>query len=207
VKIWSKSKDKSKDVLRSGLRAYGDMVINMPFVTRFPRFAHYSRQFTPLIFIGTIGWSYLPVHGYPWWYRVLNLLVTYATVYAVMAGMSHTARLCEYCVKKFPLNGSQLAAKRRHRLWAYHFHWKRWILGPLAVELLIDFVGPHFGLRGQRNVMAWTIPALMFVWGYQRIIMTHDRLTAWCPWCRHNRPPDETLIPDPDPSQNIPVPA
>lgn len=207
MKRLSAWRDKPKDLARSVGREFGDIIINLPFVQRLPRFAHYSRQYTPLILMAGIGWSYIPLGSNPWWLRVLNILYVYATTYAIWAGISHTARLCDRCIARFPLNGSELAATRRHRLWANHFHWKRWIFGPLAAELMIQFVGPRFGLRGMWNALAWTPFALLFIWGYWRIMMTHDRLSAWCPWCRHNRPPDDVLEPDPDPSQNLPVPA
>ncbi len=196
---------RAKEFLRSVARAQGDMIINLPGARKFPRFAHYARQYTPLVLVGSAAWSYIPLDA--WWFRIANVAFVYAMMYTLMAGISHTARLCQYCIEKFPLNGSELAAQCRHRLWASHFHWKRWIFAPILVELLIQFIGPHIGVRGIWNTVAWTPAALVYVWGYWRIIMTHDRLTAWCPWCRHNRPPDDVLEPDPDPSENIPVPA
>lgn len=201
-----KFSERARDALRGTARSMGYAIVNLPFANRLPRFSHYSRRYTPLILVGSIGWSYIPVHGDPWWWRIASALFTYVLVYAVWAGISHTARLCEYCVREFPVNGPELAARCRRRLWINHFQWKRWLFGPMAVGALIIYAGPHIGLRGTWNTTAQVPPLLAFAWAQWRYFLTHDRLAAWCPWCRHNRPPEDASTPAPDPVEGKPVP-
>lgn len=199
--------DRAKDFGREFGRSMGSAIVNLPFAARFPRFAHYSRRYTPWILVGSIGWSYIPVHGNPMWWRIAGVVFVYAVLYSLWAGVGHTARLCEYCIREFPLNGAEMAAQRRRRLWVNHFRWKRWVFGPLIAEAVIFYAGPHVGLRGTWNVVAWTPFALAYAWAQQRYFLTHDKLAAWCPWCRHNRPPQDVPTPDPDPAEGKPVPA
>lgn len=199
--------DRAKDAARDFGRSMAWAIVNIPFANRLPRFSHYSRRYTPWLLVGSFAWEYIPVHGNPVWWRVTNVLFVYVLTYAIWAGISHTARLCEYCVREFPLNGSELAAQRRRRLWVNHFHWKRWIFGPMAAGLLIHYIASPIGLHGLWATTAQAPFALAFAWAQQRYFLTHDRLAAWCPWCRHNRPPEDVPTPDPDPAEGKPVPA
>lgn len=199
--------DKARDAGIGVLRTYGDIIMRSGMGGRFPRFAHYARRFTPMILVGAVAWSYIPVHGNPMWWRAASVVFVWAMVYALWSGLAHTARLCEYCIREFPVNGSELAAARRGRLRMYHRHGNKWLIIPIVCELAINYTGPHVGLRGMPLVAAWTPFGLAYAWALYRYHLTHDRLQAWCPYCRHNRPPEDAPEPTPDPSQNRPVPA
>lgn len=95
---------------------------------------------------------------------------------------------CEVCVRKIPLNGSELAERRRFFLQWNHRFW--WLLAPfLVINVVTLGVASLFDDRTMDSIMgaiagsAW-VPTLIAV-------EIHDRLRPWCPWCRRGRDDDE----------------
>lgn len=150
-----------------------------------------------------------------WLLGELSLLLTFGVFWQ---GLRHDARLCERCVRRWPLDGSELAQRRRRVLRLFHLlgdpaPWSWWskvfppAVNPVVVALVAIDLGYPWLLPS--NTLAWRVasdvPVLLAALVFLRTRHTHSVLMPWCPQCRHGgggiiEPSPNPVIPEPAPA-------
>jgi hypothetical protein len=122
-------------------------------------------------------------------FGLIPFTVFVASMYLVLR---HNAYLCETCIARFPLNGSELAVRRANNtiLRFYHVTGKH---SRLCSALVLGYIilGSSFSFRDSWQDGLASLPFLLIVPLLIYAARTHARLQPWCPWCRGNGGDDE----------------
>jgi hypothetical protein len=171
---------------------------------RYPRLAHYAHEGAPIALVVLIASNWLPkAHG--------ALQETAVFVFSIvwmlfmLGGLYHLYFLCEKCISKFPLNGPEMAVKRRKQLYSAHFRLK-WYTASFIAFALSGALGERLGLsRFWDNVLITIFLAPQPYW-FARIFSAHSKLQPWCEYCDNGGGGGgKQETPDPSPSELVPA--
>lgn len=155
-----------------------------------------------LYFTG-MGLTVLGVALGPSLITVIAIFIGLLLLGAASLGYGHFRKLCVKCMEGMPVNGAELAARKRRTLKFRHIK-QRTLMIYSAVALTLSFVPPIFFTK---HVAVWTFSVLVYTvtlgWGVYSGHW-HRRLLPWCPDCRRGGGggPREQ-VPDPLPSMTV----
>ena len=168
--------------------------------------------------------GYALIGPWDWFFTVLGLVCMVAFVFGVVASIGHNEANCLVCMEEFPIEHAEEMAERHSRsLRIFHLVTLFQDSGARTVSALCSLIrrkpvyipAPYGHLVFHVFVVATALILLtMFVpspWGnivfmtYVTSMMVvygrHQRLQAWCPWCRNDDDDgDDEQVPDPDPA-------
>jgi hypothetical protein len=189
-----------RDALRSFARASANAMIGNPLFNRYPRFGHFSYKVLPVTFLVNNAVIWAPTNG---WWNVFEGVFGVAILPPMVLGMFHGDFLCTQCAQEFPLDATAEAEARKAQFRIYHFGRRRFVIPWLSAIVLSAFATHNVYEKAIWTLLMLSVP--LWFWRYSH---PHQRLQVWCPFCRHNRPPDDgedVPIPDPDPSVKVPA--
>lgn len=117
-------------------------------------------------------------------------------IITMLKARGHLSRICVECIAQMPLNGQELAIKKRERLRLFHImliNSKSGIIINIGVILLMT--GTFFLSEFVFNLIFFT-----YIVGNMYLNAVHRPLLPFCPWCRGGGGGPHEHVPNPDPS-------
>lgn len=166
-----------------------------------PRFGHYAYRIAMVGIV--VNLAETAASGRAWIPGPVDKVwdVAYLTgiMYLGIGILEHRARLCEPCIADWPLNGSELAVKRRANLAT--FHWMSDGIIRFYVVVMASIVAAS--LAKNAGLINETVEAAIFAGPLFWLFLSmarHSQLEPWCPKCRGGGGGGRIVMPEPDPA-------
>jgi hypothetical protein len=158
---------------------------------------HWGQHIAIVLMLGLGGANWLPIGELG--HRITNAVMIGLVTGAILVNywMHLTGPLCEDCIKSMPLDGNEVAARRKPVLKAFHKvneghgRWGYFILLTGLAFLTYAFKEYSAPYNVVNSALSFVIATAWWA------VLVHRRLQPWCPFCHWDDGGEKEPSPDP----------